>query len=52
MTQQIVQALNAKYMASKLEAAANLQNYLTINYKKKTLRQLKKAYLIFLKMVH
>jgi len=29
MTQQIVQALNAKYMASKLEAAANLQNYLT-----------------------
>jgi len=29
MTQQIVQALNAKYMASKLEAVANLQNYLT-----------------------
>jgi hypothetical protein len=28
MTQQIVQALNAKYMASKLEAVANLQNYL------------------------
>ena len=29
MTQQIVQALNAKYMSSKLEAVANLQNYLT-----------------------
>ena len=29
MTQQIVQALNAKYMASKLEAIANLQNYLS-----------------------
>ena len=29
MAQQIIQALNAKYMASKLEAVANLNNYLT-----------------------
>ena len=29
MTQQIIQALNAKYMAEKLEAVANLNNYLT-----------------------
>ncbi len=29
MTQQIVQALNAKYTASKLQAIANLQNYLS-----------------------
>ena len=29
MSKQIVDALNAKYMASKLEAIANLQNYLS-----------------------
>ena len=29
MAKQIVEALNAKYMASKLEAIANLQNYLS-----------------------
>jgi len=29
MSQQIIQALNAKYVAQKLEAIANLQPYLT-----------------------
>ena len=29
MSQQIIQALNAKYVAQKLEAIANLQNYLS-----------------------
>ena len=29
MSKQIVDALNAKYMASKLQAIANLQNYLS-----------------------
>ena len=29
MSKQIVDALNAKYMASKLKAIANLQNYLS-----------------------
>jgi len=29
MSKQIVDALNAKYMAKKLEAIANLQNYLS-----------------------